>query len=150
MGDVIGPVILGIIISILGISNMKGNISSLHWYHRQRVSPDDVMPFGKRVGLGTLIIGIAISYTYDTLGNLLKQSGPTKGEEDTYQYNDLNQMVSKHVCGYEQKLTRIYDYGYTYDKRGNLVKEEEICSPTTTGPRNITMDLKKLQTTTLR
>ena len=57
MGDVIGPVILGIIISILGISNMKGNISSLHWYHRQRVSPDDVMPFGKRVGLGTLIIG---------------------------------------------------------------------------------------------
>ena len=42
-------------------------------------------------------------------------------------------MVSKHVCGYEQKITRIYDYGYTYDKRGNLVKEEEICSPTTTG-----------------
>ena len=82
---------------------------------------------------------LAYSYTYDTLGNLLKQSGPTKGEEDTYQYNDLNQMVSKHVCGYEQKITRIYDYGYTYDKRGNLVKEEEICSPTTTGPKNITI-----------
>lgn len=82
---------------------------------------------------------LAYTYTYDTLGNLLKQSGPTKGEEDTYQYNDLNQMVSKHVCGYEQKLTRIYDYGYTYDKRGNLVKEEEICSPTTTGPKNITV-----------
>ena len=82
---------------------------------------------------------LAYTYTYDTLGNLLKQSGPTKGEEDTYQYNDLNQMVSKHVCGYEQKITRIYDYGYTYDKRGNLVKEEEICSPTTTGPRNITI-----------
>lgn len=60
MGDVIGPVILGIIISILGISNMKGNISSLHWYHRQRVSPDNVKPFGKKVGLGTLIIGLAI------------------------------------------------------------------------------------------
>ena len=82
---------------------------------------------------------LAYAYTYDTLGNLLKQSGPTKGEEDTYQYNDLNQMVSKHVCGYEQKLSRIYDYGYTYDKRGNLVKEEEICSPTTTGPKNITV-----------
>ena len=82
---------------------------------------------------------LAYSYTYDTLGNLLKQSGPTKGEEDSWQYNDLNQMVSKHSCGYEQKLTRIYDYGYTYDKRGNLVKEEEICSPTTTGPKNITV-----------
>ena len=43
------------------------------------------------------------------------------------------------MCGYEQKITRIYDYGYTYDKRGNLVKEEEICSPTTTGPKNITV-----------
>ena len=82
---------------------------------------------------------LSYTYSYDTLGNLLKQSGPTKGEEDTYQYNDLNQMVSKHVCGYEQKITRIYDYGYTYDKRGNLVKEEEICSPTTTGPKNITV-----------
>lgn len=60
MGDVIGPVVLGVLISVLGIMNMKGNISSLHWYHRQRVSPDDVKPFGKKVGLGTLIIGIAI------------------------------------------------------------------------------------------
>ena len=60
MGDVMGPVLLGVLISAFGIMNMKGNISSLHWYHRQRVSPDDVKPFGKKVGLGTLIIGIAI------------------------------------------------------------------------------------------
>ena len=82
---------------------------------------------------------LSYTYSYDTLGNLLKQSGPTKGEEDSWQYNDLNQMVSKHSCGYEQKITRIYDYGYTYDKRGNLVKEEKICSPTTIGPKNITI-----------
>lgn len=60
MRDVIGPVIIGAIISALGITNMKGNISSLHWYHRQRVSPEDIKPFGKKVGLGTLIIGVAI------------------------------------------------------------------------------------------
>ena len=82
---------------------------------------------------------LSYTYIYDSLGNLLRQTGPVQGEEDTYQYNDLNQMVSKHVCGYEQKVTRIHDYGYTYDKRGNLVKEEEICSPTTTGPKNITV-----------
>lgn len=82
---------------------------------------------------------LSYTYTYDSLGNLLRQTGPVQGEEDTYQYNDLNQMVSKRVCGYEQKVTRIHDYGYTYDKRGNLVKEEEICSPTTTGPKNITI-----------
>lgn len=80
MGDVIGPVILGIIISILGISNMKGNISSLHWYHRQRVSPDDVMPFGKRVGLGTLIIGIAII----VFGLINRSKGAKIGQTQRY------------------------------------------------------------------
>ena len=47
--------------------------------------------------------GNTVSYVYDAVGNLLKQSGPTKSEEDSWQYNDLNQMVSKHSCGYEQK-----------------------------------------------
>ena len=53
------PGILGVILIVLGIMNMKGNISSLHWYHRQRVTEEDRKPFGKLVGLGTLIIGIA-------------------------------------------------------------------------------------------
>ena len=60
MGDVIGPVILGMIISILGVTNMRGNLSSIHWYHRQRILPEQVKPFGKKVGLGTLIIGLAV------------------------------------------------------------------------------------------
>ena len=54
------PGILGVILIVLGIMNMKGNISSLHWYHRQRVSEENIKPFGKLVGLGTLIIGIAL------------------------------------------------------------------------------------------
>ena len=54
------PGILGVILIVLGIMNMKGNISSLHWYHRQRVTEEDIKPFGKLVGLGTLIIGIAL------------------------------------------------------------------------------------------
>lgn len=51
---------LGILIAILGIINMTGKISSLHWYHRQRVTEENRKPFGKLVGLGTLIIGIAM------------------------------------------------------------------------------------------
>ena len=51
---------LGLLISILGIINMTGNISSLHWYHRQRVTEENRKPFGKLVGLGTLIIGLAM------------------------------------------------------------------------------------------
>ncbi len=54
------PGILGVILIVLGIMNMKGNISSLHWYHRKRVAEEDRKPFGKLVGLGTLIIGIAL------------------------------------------------------------------------------------------
>ena len=60
MTEFITVLILGILISILGIINMTGNISSLHWYHRQRVSEENRKPFGKLVGLGTLIIGLAM------------------------------------------------------------------------------------------
>lgn len=57
----IATAIVGIIIAIIGITNMKGNISSIHWYHRYRVTEEDRKPFGKLVGLGTLLIGIVIS-----------------------------------------------------------------------------------------
>ena len=52
--------VVGVICIILGISNRKGNISSLHSYHRHRVSEEDRIPFGKKVGLGTIVIGCAI------------------------------------------------------------------------------------------
>ena len=52
--------LVGIVCVILGISNMRGNISSLHSYHRHRVSEEDRIPFGKQVGLGTVMIGIGI------------------------------------------------------------------------------------------
>ena len=59
MGAVV-PFIVGIVCIVLGISNRKGNISSLHSYHRNRVSEEDRMAFGKKVGLGTILIGCAI------------------------------------------------------------------------------------------
>ena len=51
---------VGVICIIIGISNTKGNISSLHSYHRNRVSEEDRVPFGKQVGKGTIIVGIGI------------------------------------------------------------------------------------------
>lgn len=62
MSYFIVPTLLGVFIVILGILNMKGNLSSLHWYHRQRVSEEDRLPFGKTVGLGTVIIGAALIF----------------------------------------------------------------------------------------
>lgn len=52
--------LVGVICIILGVSNMRGNISSLHSYHRHRVSEADRLPFGKQVGLGTVIVGVGI------------------------------------------------------------------------------------------
>ena len=52
--------LVGIVCIGIGISNMRGNISSLHSYHRHRVSEEDRIPFGKQVGLGTMIVGIGI------------------------------------------------------------------------------------------
>ena len=52
--------LVGVVCIVIGISNMRGNISSLHSYHRSRVSEEDRIPFGKQVGLGTIIVGIGI------------------------------------------------------------------------------------------
>lgn len=56
----IGSFLVGVVCVALGISNMRGNISSLHSYHRNRVSEEDRIPFGKKVGLGTIIVGCGI------------------------------------------------------------------------------------------
>ena len=63
MMEFIIPFIVGVVLIALGISNMRGNISSLHSYHRHRVSEEDRIPFGKQVGLGTVIIGVGIIFS---------------------------------------------------------------------------------------
>ena len=60
MDGVIGPVILGVLILMIGVSNMKGNISSVHWYHRKRVTEENRLPFGRMIGLGTVICGVSL------------------------------------------------------------------------------------------
>ncbi len=54
------PAILGLLIILLGISNIRGNISSVHWYHRKRIAKEDVRPFGRLIGGGTVIIGSSL------------------------------------------------------------------------------------------
>lgn len=73
MDSFIIPFILGIFIILLGISNMKGNISTIHWYHRKRVTEENKKPFGKLVGLGTIIIGTSLS-AYSILCALAEKS----------------------------------------------------------------------------
>ena len=53
---IIFTAILGIILIIIGYFNTKGNINSLHWYHRQRVTDNRAKPpiFGWAVFYPTL------------------------------------------------------------------------------------------------
>ena len=60
MVEFIIQIIIGLVLIIIGIFNMKGNISMLHSYHRKRVKKEDMIPFGKKVGIGSIIIGITI------------------------------------------------------------------------------------------
>lgn len=60
MESIIIPIIVGILICIMGIANMKGNLSTLHYYHRHRVQEKDKKPFGRLVGAGTFLIGLAL------------------------------------------------------------------------------------------
>ena len=75
MEEYILPIIVGLLIIVMGVVNVKGNISTLHWYHRKRVSEADRLPFGRLVGAGTILIGAALmlfgilSYVADYLLN---------------------------------------------------------------------------------
>ena len=60
MYEYILTAVLGIFLCIIGGVNMTGDVRSLHSYHRHRVSPEDMIPFGRLVGLGNIIIGVAI------------------------------------------------------------------------------------------
>ena len=56
--------VFGIFLSVLGIVNMKGNISTIHSYNRRKVKEEDVPKYGRTVGTGTLIIGAALALAY--------------------------------------------------------------------------------------
>ena len=60
MEAVVGPVLVGVLLLVIGRANWKGNIASVHWYHRRRVREEDRLPFGRAMGLGTGIIGASL------------------------------------------------------------------------------------------
>lgn len=57
---VIAPIILSLILIITGIINIDGNISTIHWYNRRKVSKADAPKYGRLMGYGTITTGIAV------------------------------------------------------------------------------------------
>ena len=60
MTEIVIQICVGLLVVVVGILNMKGNISLLHSYHRKRVKEEDILPFGRIVGIGTIITGSTI------------------------------------------------------------------------------------------
>ena len=60
MDTLILSVVIGIVFIFIGISNLRGNIKMLHSYHRDRVKEEDKKPLGKILGVGMIIIAVAI------------------------------------------------------------------------------------------
>lgn len=52
-----GPLVLGAILLVLGLFNLRGNIASVHWYNRRKVKGEDQLPYCRWVGGGTAVIG---------------------------------------------------------------------------------------------
>ena len=55
--------LLGLCCIILGITNLKGNDSTIHWYHRMKISQKNRTIYTKIIGIGTIIIGMSITIT---------------------------------------------------------------------------------------
>ena len=53
--------IVGILSSVIGAVNIKGNIRTIHAYNRRNVREEDIPKYGRAVGTGTLIIGVSRS-----------------------------------------------------------------------------------------
>ena len=52
--------LVGLLLIVAGILNLKGNLKLLHSYHYKRVSEENKKPFAKLTGTGSLIIGGSI------------------------------------------------------------------------------------------
>ncbi len=56
--------VMGILLSVLGVVNIMGNISTIHAWNRRRVREADIPRYGRAVGTGTLVIGAAFIVSY--------------------------------------------------------------------------------------
>ncbi|MGM9521588.1 MAG: helix-turn-helix domain-containing protein [Oscillospiraceae bacterium] len=67
------PAALGIMIIILGIFNIKGNIASIHWYNRRKVTKENQLPYCRLMGLGSILSGLGL-IVYSVLKAFLASS----------------------------------------------------------------------------
>ena len=50
----------GILISVVGIINIRGNVSTIRYRHRRKVREEDLPKYARAIGTGNLITGVAL------------------------------------------------------------------------------------------
>ena len=60
MVEYIATIVVSLVFLAIGISNLCGNISMMHSYHRNHVKEEDRKPMGRLAGLGMIIIALSI------------------------------------------------------------------------------------------
>lgn len=63
MIEFVAMILFGAILTIIGILNIRGNISSIHWYNRRKITEENQKPYGRLVGSGTVVIGLSLIIT---------------------------------------------------------------------------------------
>lgn len=63
MLEIIAMLVLGISIVCIGIINFKGNVQTIHWYNRKKITDSNVKQYGKVMGIGTMLIGVGLILT---------------------------------------------------------------------------------------
>ena len=62
-GAIVGAsisILVGIVCLVIGIFNIKGNISMLHSYHINNITEENKLPFGRCIGVGMIIISLTL------------------------------------------------------------------------------------------
>lgn len=55
--------VLGVILLVLSVVNFRGDISTIHWYHRRKVTTENAPKYGRVMGIGTGIVGLCAIVT---------------------------------------------------------------------------------------
>ncbi len=57
MTEWIAMIVLGLLLILMGILNLRGDLSSIHWYNRRKVAAEHRSAYGRCMGAGSAAIG---------------------------------------------------------------------------------------------
>lgn len=63
MAERIAMIALGVLMILLGVLNVRGDLSSIHWYNRRKVAAKDRPAYGRCMGAGSTAIGGSLLFT---------------------------------------------------------------------------------------